>query len=196
MAKGSRDRGGNITYPEVQNMLAALGRKVSALAEDQVANPDDSPCQPIRLSNEKDGEIFSEHYTVQVCNEFVYVTGDNGVSGDMSIYALLPDNTFLRVDPSKGTGSIDLKATVLQGRYLYGVARDDSQNFLVIMDVGQPNASVSAANQGAQLISKTDLGDETRALDVQGKYAYVACTTSIRVVDVSVPGAPVVVAIF
>lgn len=173
--------------------LRTLRRLLGQLTEDEDAipvNPLKEVCRPIAMSNGKSVDTgLTVGYAVEVLNEFVYCLGLDGTDGVLEIYTLHGDNEMTLT--SRLVLTEEPSQMVLQGHYIYAckvvlfTSPDFHSNNLTIIDVKMPDAPVE--------VVRFNVGAATNGLHVQGRYAYVACNASIKIVDVSVPTAPIVV---
>ncbi|MGA9769183.1 MAG: hypothetical protein WBV94_09090 [Blastocatellia bacterium] len=146
----------------------------------------ESACSPIGISNKKATNTgLTNIHAVQVLNEFIYVLGDDLSDGRLQVYrrgeldpVLIADLTLTEIS----------QRMALQGRYLYVCRNNSASENLTLIDVGRPDAPVE--------VSITDMGAATRHVSVEGRYAFVACDSVIKIVDVSVPAVPVVAGTF
>lgn len=74
---------------------------------------------------------------------------------------------------------------VLQGHYVYAISAGETQN-LTIIDIKKPD--------DPEEVVVFDVGATTRGIHAQGRYITVACDGGVKIVDVTVPSAPVVTA--
>lgn len=140
-------------------------------------------CRPTTLSNMKTAATeMTEIYVVEVLNEFVYVLGADGFVGVLEVYVLLGENAMFRV------GRLELSEIptrmVLQGHYLYACNVNGGSQNLTVIDVKQPDTPVE--------VVVFDVGATAANVHAQGRFVYVACAGSCKIVDVSVPGLPIV----
>jgi hypothetical protein len=105
-----------------------------------------------------------------------------GAASQFQVYRIKSDNSLVLVGAITTTET--LKRMARQGAYFYGVANDGSSNKLTIINATKPDAP--------EEVTVFNVGTIANAVCVQGHLAFVL-GPSIKVVDVTAPGAPRVI---
>lgn len=202
--RGVRNRGDNINYPTVQNMIESAIRGVDRLEQTVIDNteaggpgpdgggpPVDNPndgCVPltnalVALSTIDTG--LTNCYTTRALNEYVYVAGlDDGVDPTLQVYRFKSDSSLVFL--SSLVLSQEIRRFVLHGPYIFGCNDGADGANLISVSVYDPwNPSE---------LDQLDVGFAAYGLDAQGQYVYVVGGTAsgeIAVVDVIDPTAMV-----
>lgn len=192
----SSNRGTEVGYPEVQNMLERLRRQLAALQNRVDAGPGGggdggdeppgtipgiSPCSVLAIGYEETGSIntgLTHIYGVRALNEYAYVAGMHGTDPTLQSYRIKADGNFVLLNSL--ILSQQIQRFILHGSFLFG-CRDgaDGQN-LISVDIGTP-WNLAEKDQ-------LDVGFAAYGLDAQGCYCYVVGgTNDVAVVDVSDP---------
>ncbi|MFA5936102.1 MAG: hypothetical protein WC787_04615, partial [Patescibacteria group bacterium] len=115
--------------------------------------------------------------TVFVVGKYAYV-GNNGGSSGVQIFDVSNPRSPIHVATAVGNGAVS-KGPYVSGRYLYFA--DDNQDFR-IFDISNPLIPTSAATFA--------LPTAADGVVVQGRYAYLAASSFMLVIDVSSSTAP------
>ncbi len=191
------NRGTEVGYPEVQNMLERLRRDLAALQAQVDAGEDPGgdgppdpppgtipgigPCSVQSIGYQETGSIDTEMisiYGVRALNEYAYVAGLSGSDPTLKAYRIKGDGSFVLLDSL--VLSQQIQRFILHGSFLFG-CRDgaDGQN-LISVDIGTPWALAEK--------DQLDVGFPAYGLDAQGCYCYVVGgSAGIAVVDISDP---------
>lgn len=145
----------------------------------------ESACDPFELTNQKRIDMaMTGVFAIDGLGEFVYAAG-TGVSStdpELRAYRVSPvGNAFSLVSTLVLTEPIT--SMILHGHYLLGC--EDGGSDLVVIDIKKPD--------DPEEVAVFALGASARQLHPQGRYAYVATDAGVRIVDLSVPSAPVTV---
>lgn len=169
-------------YLKRQLACSNLSRILETCAEEEDLLDDDelSACEPLEFSGSKatDTGLTNIHAT-QALNEFIYVMGDDTTDGKFQVYRR-GDNDPVLV--GELTTTEIFTRMIIQSRFIYGC--NPSGN-LTVIDVTKPDAPDEVAVFA--------IGINAVGIHAQGRFVFVAGDSAIKIIDVSLPGAPVVV---
>lgn len=167
--------------------LRTLRRLRQELVEDdpQAGSKQKEACRPVALSNMKTIETgMTATYAVEVLNELAYVAGEATGTPAFEVYRIFGQNEFVLI--GSVTTSEIFQRMVLHGQYVFGCRNGSNSNNLTVIDLTKPDNPTE--------IALFNMGAAGKGLHAQGGFVHVACDGSIKIVDVSVPSAPIVTA--
>lgn len=150
------------------------------------AQVDKQVCRPTALSNMKTAITgMTTIYATEAQREFVYVAGEDNGTPVFQVYRILIDANHtneMRLIASINQSEA-FQRMILQGHFIFGCRTNGGSQDLTVIDVKKPHAPVEVA--------LFNVGATCKGLHAQGRFVYVACVGVVKIIDASLPDAPV-----